>query len=360
MLSKVSFNISPPRKLVSLVLLCLFIAFPYSCKTTQAKKISIAELQDVYFENIKDSENNLKILQALHDEKPVEFKLGAGDIISVSVYGEPDMSLEYVPIQPDGNFNYMLIGSVHAEGKTVEELRAEIEGKLKQYIKEPNVMISPKKIQSGYFSINGKVRQPGIYPIEMKMKLSEAVAKAGGLATGYFRSSTIELANLDNAFLRRGEEILPVNFVKAIKDGDALHDIPIKSGDYIFIPSSLAKEVMVLGQVNKPSAYGYQENITFMQAIARAEGFTEQALRTNVYLVRGSIREPRLATINAYAIMKGKEKDFYMQPNDIIYVPTRPLYTWARIMREVLPALEAADTYLDVRQKYEASPFWTP
>ena len=82
---------------------------------------------------------------------------------------------------------------------------------------------------------------PGKYPIVPgHTRLTDALAMAKGLLRGMMSGTTIDLAELTGAFIMRDGRKLPVDFTAALLQGDSLNNIPLKNGDYIYIPTSIS------------------------------------------------------------------------------------------------------------------------
>lgn len=115
--------------------------------------------------------------QPLHNST---YQLSAGDVIRVSVFGEPDLSFEQVRLNDAGIFSYPFIGEVRAKGKTVLEIEQTLTQSLKgDYLVDPRVSVSVLEYRE--FFISGEVKQPGGYKFQPGLTLRRAVALAGGL-----------------------------------------------------------------------------------------------------------------------------------------------------------------------------------
>lgn len=113
-------------------------------------------------------------------EGNASYKLASGDVISISVFGEPDLSIKELRLTDAGSFSYPFIGEVQAKGKTAAEIEQLIIGKLKgDYLVDPRVSVSVLKYRE--FFISGEVKSPGAYPFQPGLTLRRAVALAGGL-----------------------------------------------------------------------------------------------------------------------------------------------------------------------------------
>ena len=224
--------------------------------------------------------------------------------------------------------------------KTMFRSTKKISKEFKRYILNPIVTIVPVEFKSKSFTILGKISKPGSYQIINNSKLIDSIAIAQGLSIGIFEDNTIELADLEHAFIRRGRRVLPVNFMELVRKGNPLHNIPLKDKDYIYIPSALNAEVFVLGEVNFPGHYGFKERMSLSQILAYAKGYKKTANLQNVAVIRGTLTNPTVYVVNLGNILEGRMKDFLLKPFDIVFFPTSGLGDWNDILQTILPSLE--------------------
>ena len=112
---------------------------------------------------------------------PAEYKIGAFDKINVAVYREPDLSATDVPVDAAGEINLPLIGNVHIEGSTAEQASAYIAKRFNEkYLRDAQVTVTVTDAVSKRVVVEGEVNQPGVYPIQGRMTLLEALAQARG------------------------------------------------------------------------------------------------------------------------------------------------------------------------------------
>lgn len=298
----------------------------------------------------KNIDKRMAQLKKLHQIRTGKYIIGPGDKFNFSVYGEEDLRTFGLLCKPDGTITVKLVGEVKASGKTVSDVSKEIENRMTRYIKSPKISLEAYDIKSGRFTIVGKINQPGVYQVQDKTNLSDSIAIAGGLSTGWFQNNTVELADLENSFILRDNEILPVDFVKAIKEGNALNNIPLTDGDYIFINSSMNREIFVLGQVNKPGYIGFQENMTLVQALSYAGDIIEETSSSVAVIVRGSVVNPKIFNVNVHDILRGETRDFPLQANDIVYMPKGDISKWNQIVGKIMPTLQLIQTSLDIKE----------
>ncbi len=289
----------------------------------------------------KTVEEQLAELEQVLASSQASFQLGKGDILSISVYDEPDLTLDSVPVRPDGMIAFPLIGDVQVAGRNVEAVSNEIRERLLQFVLEPRVSVVVTEFNSLDYTLYGEVVNPGVYPLTTEVSITAAIAKAGGLTKGQFRASSVELADLTHAFLARDGMVMPVDFVRLIRGGDMRFDIELQPGDYIHIPSGLSKEVYILGEVNEPALFAFRESMPMSRTLALAEGFTVDADLSRIHIVRGALHNPTVIVSNFEDVVNGRAQDVQLEPGDIVYVPPTSLTRYARSIDKIVPTIQA-------------------
>ena len=178
---------------------------------------------------------------APEDRPPVEtiqedpqFLLGPGDKVRVSVWKNPDLSVE-VPVRPDGFISVPLVGDVRAGGRTPSETAADTEQKLLQFIRTPQVSIIVTELNSAEFSnrvrVVGAVSKPVSIPFRKGMTVLDLVLEAGGLN---------EFASPQTAKLYRkseeGTNVYPVYLKSIFEDGVLDSNFTLLPGDVVSVP----------------------------------------------------------------------------------------------------------------------------
>ncbi len=150
-------------------------------------------------------------------EQTGPYALDSGDVLRVSVYGEPDLSNTY-RIDDAGAISLPLIGMVQARGKTTDMVAADITGALANgFMRSPNVAVEVAEYRP--FFIQGAVRNSGQFGYIYGMTVRAAISAAGGHT---------ETANRNNAILYRRQG-------DAMVKGTVGLDFPILPGDTIVI-----------------------------------------------------------------------------------------------------------------------------
>lgn len=253
--------------------------------------------------------------------------LGPGDVMNISLFGDPETTKTNVFIMPDGRINFLEAQSVVATGLTVDELRIKLEEELSRFRRAPRAMISPVAYPSKKYYLLGKVAKPGVFTLDQPLTIIQAVARAHGLETGLTGGNVVELADLSRSFLVRQKKQFPVNFEKLFLEGDLTQNVALEPDDYLFFAPSELNEVYVLGEVNSPGPVPYSPDTTLVGALSAGRGFSNRAWQKRVLVIRGSLNRPETFVVNLAAILSAKEPDFKLRPKDILYVSERP---WIR------------------------------
>ena len=317
-----------------------FLALLAGCTADSFAPVAISNHYSVKPPEPVNERDLTEQLKKLHTPDTSPYKITPGDQFDITVYEHPELTVRQIIVSPDGFVSAPLIGPVKIGGLSLVEATEALKKQISQYIRKPLVSLIPIRINGYNFTIVGRVNVPGCYPISIgNTRLIDAVAMARGLSEGLFHGDTVELADLENAYISRDGRLLPVNFQKALLRGDPLHNIPLKNGDYIYIPSVMNSTVALLGQVGKPTYVGFKEGMTVLQALPYGGGLRETH-SDEIKVIRGGLKNPVVYTVNVTKMQEGKIMDFPLQANDIVYVPADGISDWNVIVRKILPSLQ--------------------
>ena len=158
-----------------------------------------------------------------------QYRIGPEDVLNVSVWGDKELTMDVI-VRPDGKISLPLVQDIQAEGLTASELSDTIHQKLRPFIKDPNVSVIVKQINSPKFSVMGYVGKPGTYPLRGDVTVLEALSMAGGF-TPFASPRKIKLVrNADGK-----QEIRVVNYYDMIDKGGKGNYL-LKAGDIIVVP----------------------------------------------------------------------------------------------------------------------------
>jgi polysaccharide export outer membrane protein len=157
-----------------------------------------------------------------------DYIIGPDDTLRISVWKEPDMSVN-LPVRPDGKISMPLLDDVQAAGMTPMQLAGSIRDKLKKYIEDPRVTVVVTAMNSQRIYVLGEVLHTGAMPLLPGMTVLQALSSAG----------FTQFANLKAVYLLRvvdGKQTkMPFNYKNAIK-GRIEQNIALKPGDTIVVP----------------------------------------------------------------------------------------------------------------------------
>lgn len=253
--------------------------------------------------------------------------LGPGDLLNLSVFGQPELTQMQVPIGPDGRISYLEAQNIMAAGLTVDEFRASVNLELGKFRNAPEVIVVPAAYRSKKYYVLGAVVKTGAFPLNRPMTIIEAVSQANGLEMGLIDHNLVVLADLSQSFVARQGKHLPVDFEKLFLEGDLSQNIPVEPGDYFYFPAGNRQQIFVLGEVRFPGPVFFSPETGTLQAIAVRGGFSDSAWRTRLLVIRGSLAHPQCFVVNEVDVLSAKTPDFELKPRDIVYVSSRP---WIR------------------------------
>ncbi len=253
-------------------------------------------------------------------------------MIQIHAVDAEDISDKPIRIGTDGYVNLPIVGRVKVSEHTVEEVQTDLANRLKRLIVNPDVTVSVVETHGRPISVVGAVRNPGVFELQGKKTLLEAMSLAGGPRddAGYMaritRQKEFGPIPLPNASADPSGEFIvaQLNLQKIMEARDPAGNILMMPNDVISV--SKADMVYVIGDVLKAGgiALGDQKTVTVLQAISIASGLGKTAKSTEAKILRlipGSTSRTEVP-VNLKTILAGKTTDIPMQPEDILFVPT--------------------------------------
>ena len=209
-----------------------------------------------------------------------DYRLGAGDMMRVTVFKNPDLTTE-VRVSESGVISFPLLGSVDLGGLTIAAAEKKIASMLleQKFVQQPQVNIVMTQVRGNQVSVLGQVNRPGRYPLEtFNTRVSDMLALAGGVATN--GSDSLILVSSRNGKDFRKEIDIPSLFL----DNKRKDDILVEGGDVIYVHR--APLYYIYGEVQRPGSYRVERNMTLMQALAQAGGPTMRGTQKNMKIFR--------------------------------------------------------------------------
>jgi len=300
--------------------------------------------------------------------------MGPNDIINISFVGLPEFKQENVRVQPDGNILLAPVGTIRAEGLTLDQLQSELAEKFKIIIKNPMISISLLKTKPLIVYLTGAIDKPGSYElntdtsysnsyvspdqsaaIERKTPLLTNLLIAAGGLTPNADIENIEISNrYDNTHYK-------VNLLELVEKGDSKQDIYLMNGDVVLIPKLPTNYAV---DINKYNAYasssfakkqipvrvfGYVKNSGLVMLNAGESPRLNTAISQAGGYLEGMSTPPKtviVSRMDSNGILSSRKinpmvQDMVMMPNDIVFVPEKTSSSVARgfdyLLRVVSP-----------------------
>lgn len=168
------------------------------------------------------------------EEKPViptdEYIIGPGDVLDISVWKNEALT-KLVAVLPDGKISFPLIGEIVAGGKTLTQLRKELEKRLTRYVPDVNLSIVVTQINSMLIYVIGRVNKPGRFALNTNINVLQALAMAGGLNPFAKRGKILIFRESSG-----GTQMLPFDYDDVTKGEDLRQNIQLRRGDVVVVP----------------------------------------------------------------------------------------------------------------------------
>jgi len=245
------------------------------------------------------------------------YLLDVDDHLDISIYGEEELQHIEVPVRPDGMISFAFVGDIKAAGRTVEDVRKDLTESLGKYLRSPQVMLIAKEFAQKKVFLGGEVKNPGVLYLKGREgTLLDALYK-GGLVT--------DKADLEGSYIMRGNKIVAADF-KGLVRGDVARNVHLRDQDVIYVPENVNRYVYVLGEVRRVDALEIGEPIPMIQVLARAGGVPNTGKQREIAVIRGGLKSPEVAIVNAKALLDGDlSQNILIKPGDIIYVAKNAL-----------------------------------
>jgi polysaccharide export outer membrane protein len=244
---------------------------------------------------------------AAAQDRLAQYRLGAGDGIRISVFQNPNLTLE-TRVAEDGAISYPLVGRVALGGATLaaaEQMiaRAREAGNI---LHQPQVSVLLLQTRSHQVSVLGLVNRAGRYPLDtLNTRVSEMIAIAGGVAAAGGDVAVLS-GERDGKPFRREIDIAALFMPKGHQD-----DITVAAGDVIYVER--APMFYVYGEVNRPGGYRLERGMTLRHALARGGGPTQRGTERN-------LRLHRRGASGAVQVLDKPKLDDLAQPEDVLHI----------------------------------------
>lgn len=259
---------------------------------------SLAGLDEDRFEVFGQSifaNKNLNFAPNLNIPTPSDYKLGPGDEVIIDIWGSNEATIRQV-ISPDGFISIPDVGLVSLNGMTVKEADSYLRKKMGRSYPvdgenaDSDIKLTLGNIRTIHVNVVGEVVNPGTYFVSSLSTVYNALYLAGGVS---------EVGSLrEISLVRNNRKVASVDLYDFIINGKTAGDVVLKDGDVITVPA-YRNIVDVAGKVKRPMKYEMKDGESVMTALEYSGGFTGDAYKSNIRLIRRNGVEYQLYTVDA-------------------------------------------------------------
>lgn len=275
----------------------------------------------------------------VHTSPQPDDLIGPNDSITIVALESEDLSKTW-RVTSGGDLELPMVGKVHVEGQTAEQLQNELGQELKKYIRDPHVTVFIAEFRSQPVTVTGAVHRPGTFQTEGSKTLWTVLSMAGGLEkapgatvtiTRQVRYGAVPLpgAQLDST----GKYSVATVMVKDVMDiSSPVSKLLIQPNDVVDV-SLDERKVYIIGEVIKPGAVELvtHDQISMVQLLAAAQGLSKLANAHNSAIMRMNSQGlyERVGAVDLKKLINGKIEDRMLNAGDIVIVPSSTLKVYS-------------------------------
>lgn len=257
------------------------------------------------------------------DKGAADYQLTPGDAIKITVFQNPDLTLE-TRVSESGGITFPLIGAVQVGGLSTAAAEQLVAQKLQSgnFVKKPQVNITLTEVRGSQVAVLGLVNKPGRFPLEASStRLSDMLALAGGVIPEAGGGTAVLTGSRDGKPFHQ-----EVDLVTLFSDQSGKNNVMLKNGDVVYVTPG--NQVSVLGMVNKPGRFPLENSKMYLtDVLTLAGGLASGA--SDVAIVSGRRDgQPFRKEVDLAAIyLNGKtEANVIVAAGDEVYVHRAPVF----------------------------------
>lgn len=272
------------------------------------------------------------------------YLIGVGDIISITVFEHPELSLpgdddnglNGFEVQADGTFYFPFVGEIEAAGKSVQTVRQEVSQRLRTYVNDPQVDVRIAEFNSQNVVVSGEVKAPNRQPLTtVPLTLLQAVNAAGGWK---------DTADVGRITLRRDGKLHRVDLRGFLEANMAANNPVLLAGDVINVPERENQEAFVMGETLRNASVDVtSELVSLTEAVNKAGGPSRvRSDSRGVFVFRymnSRMTVYQFDTTSPDGWLLGTK--FTLAPQDVVYITRSPLQHWNDTITLLLPTVSA-------------------
>jgi polysaccharide export outer membrane protein len=159
-----------------------------------------------------------------------DYLMGPGDVIDVGLWKDETLS-KSLTVLPDGKISFPLIGEIRAAGRTIPQLKKEIEQKIARFAPDPIVSIEVRQVNSMLIYVIGRVNAPGRFSLNTNVNVLQALTMAGGV-NPFAKRDKIKIFRQEGGQTK----IYPFKYDEVVEGTELEKNIILQRGDIIVVP----------------------------------------------------------------------------------------------------------------------------
>ncbi len=251
-----------------------------------------------------------------------EYVVGPQDVLTLTIFNDDTLSRPALTVDNEGTIDVPYINRVKVAGLTTRQIEEELrrllgvrtdeQGRMRGFLKNPNISVTVKEFRSQRVYVTGAVRIPGFVELQGDPTLTRALSEAGyptSESGSYIIITHPTEGNPGTVSVRPEDQIRVPR--EEIDNGRASR-IRLRAGDFIFVPT--ADKFFITGEVRSTGQYVLNGELNVLQALAMAGGVTDRANRGNIKIER---------VVNGNKIEIKVKESTLVEAGDTIKVPKR-------------------------------------
>ncbi len=240
---------------------------------------------------------------------PLDYPLGVGDHVVVSMYGGAEFQEKYL-VGTDGSIFPRGMGKIYVGGVTWQNVQRILYSRFSAVVPAgTNIDFSLGEPRSININVVNEVNNPGIITVSAFSNAFSVISKAGGIT---------ETGNLRNILIKRnGRVIEELDVYKYLQTGDFGKHIYLQNNDFIIVPF-YEKKVLATGQFRRPMYYQLRKDEGVKALLRYSGGLNSDAIGSNLSIIRSENESQNIKNVNATAILKIEGQDAILEDGDIV------------------------------------------
>jgi polysaccharide export outer membrane protein len=269
------------------------------------------------------------------DDRPPALVLLPGDRVTIEMSSSTVSIMPGVLIEGSGTVHLPLAGDVEIAGLGMVAAEGKLKLALQRYDSLMHVSLAVSSLDGHKVTVAGAVKTPGVVLLTPAERLADAIMASGGTITNLVNGQMVDGSDLQSARLVRDGVRLPIDFQQAVS-GDPHHNVFLRAGDQIYIPSGRGLTVSIMGETNG-QVQQWAPGFRLTQALAMSGGVNQGGDKNDIRIVRGSIDMPRVYTTSLREVIDGEGHDVELYPGDVIYVTDHWIQDFGEIIAIIAP-----------------------